>query len=51
MKVSGSQKYQFFNSIVNWENLEGQPKLTFKNHNIPSLSSTGKNFEIQLDQH
>ena len=38
MKVSGTQKYQFSNPLVNSKNLEVHPKLTFKNPIIPSLS-------------
>ena len=31
MEVSGAQKYQCSNSLVNWEKCGIQPKLTFKN--------------------
>ena len=45
VKVNGTQKYQFSNSLVN------KPKLTFKNTNISSLSWIGKNCEVQLERH
>ena len=47
MKIIKTQKYQLFNSLVNWgRNLEVQFKLTCKNVNIPSLSRIEKISEV-----
>ena len=42
MKVRETQKYHFLTLSRIGKNFELQPKLAFKNPNIPSLSSTGK---------
>ena len=49
-KYNETQKYEFSNSLMKWENLEVQPKLTLKNPNIPSLSEDGKNCEVRPAQ-
>ena len=58
MKSMELQKSQFLNSLVNWEKVEEQPRLIFKNPNFRFLQELGnircparatfKNLEISL---